>query len=281
MNPRLDGFAHTGGQRDLSLADLGKVASPRALLQADSSCLKERFGDLHQKEGVSLRLRVQSARQGHRGVAHSGHLHHHRLHGCGREVRQPQRPGQPFPGQSPPQGQQGMLQADLFGAEGAYQENRMVGQIAGQVVQQFQCGFAGPMQVLQDEEECFLRGQASQEMGHTLEEACPLLIQGRLGLGIPLQHLWHQAGDLSQGPVGQVHQFASGQGGQNGAHRLGDRLVGQGALELVAASPQHTGAPPAQTVSELLHQAGLAHPGLATDEHQATVSCLCSSPAVV
>ncbi len=89
----------------------------------------------------------------------------------------------------------------------------MTGQVAGQVVKQLQRGLAGPMQILQDDQERPVGRQFSQKTGHPLEHTRPLLVQRAWGRDLkprsPLDpstglrtqgklfpHLWHKPGHL-------------------------------------------------------------------------------------
>ncbi len=58
-------------------------------------------------------------------------------------------------------------------------------------------------------------------------------------------------------------------------------MVGQGALEFVAAAPQHADPLPAQATGELLDQASLPHPCLTTDERHSPLSCFRPVPTVL
>ena len=65
-----------------------------------------------------------------------------------------------------------MSPSHRFRAQSDDQHDLLVCKLAGQVVKQLQRGLAGPMQILDDQEERLGRSQVAEKTGHTLKEIC-------------------------------------------------------------------------------------------------------------
>ena len=104
-----------------------KIALPDAFFQLDHGRLKERFDDLHEKEGVPLRLPVQPFRQRQYRIASTRHLASDGFNSGGRKTGQVKLLDQPFTGPAACQALKGCRRPMASRAERADDQNRVAG----------------------------------------------------------------------------------------------------------------------------------------------------------
>ena len=140
----------------------------------------------------------------------------------------------------------------------------------GQEVQQLQAGAAGLVEVVEQQQDGLLPGEAAEEGGDRLERAAPLQLGGAAlvgGQGEQLPHLRDQLGQGAGVVAGGGLDPPGRQPQDQRAHRLGQRLQEQRPLGLVAAGGHHQPTGGLREAGQLLGQAGLADAGLAADQH--------------
>jgi hypothetical protein len=142
-----------------------------------------------------------------------------------------------------------------------------------QMAEQQQGGFACPVDIVEHQHHRLARRQVAQQVGRGLEEPVPF------GLGI-VGEPWFEPGQ-TLGEIGdERRELASARADEFGEHvgwrrrcqpaqGLDEGLVGDEQF-FVARTPQDDAVTVVRGPAQLLHQAGLADPGLAGDEDRLT-----------
>nr|BFE85886.1 hypothetical protein GCM10020093_084870 [Planobispora longispora] len=160
-----------------------------------------------------------------------------------------------------------MLAVQVVGAVGEDHQDRRGAQVAAEEGDQVAAGAVGPVDVLDDQQDGTVLGQALQEVEDLLEEprAGGLALRGVAGLA----ELGQQPGQVAGPAVGQERRHLLGAllADELADHR-GERRVGQ-ALggELHAAADQHVRAVALGAFGEARDQPGFADPCFAPEKH--------------
>ncbi len=166
------------------------------------------------------------------------------------------------------EGAQWVAAVDVVGAVGGEDDETAGAQGAEQIGEQMAGGGIGPVQVLQDEDDGVLGGDPFQQAGGELEEAGHALFVAAGLAGGGDGELGQQPGQFLLLPVGGGRELVgqcAAQLAQGGGEGGEGQAVG---ADLHASSEGDDPAPVADGGGELLHQAGLAHPGLAADQQR-------------
>jgi hypothetical protein len=141
--------------------------------------------------------------------------------------------------------------------------------VAHQVTQQGQRRLVGPVQVVDHNEQRRRPGQRVDHRCRGLVQPVSLCVRvagkRRGQVTEPMREPGDQPDQVGRPAVDQRVQGLAGEVGGELSERLGEWLVGDYAL-LVAASPEHPGAPPVCGAGELARKAGLADTRVAGHE---------------
>jgi hypothetical protein len=128
------------------------------------------------------------------------------------------------------------------------------------------------VQVLQHQDQRPLPAQPLEQIHQDLEEPAPAQLAEE-GLGSGLAQLGQQPGQIVAAGAEQAVHLVRREVTYQGPERGHDRRERQPVLaQLGAGSDQHPRPRVAGAGQKLLHQPGLAHPGLATDQHHRRLS---------
>jgi hypothetical protein len=256
---------HADAGRDVEVLE-AQVAADPALVVEEHARLGQVEADLLGEERVALALGVDAAHQGRRRLlpGQAGHQRGDALLG-----QRPQGdPGhQALAHELVEDAGQRRRRLDLVVPEGADDQHRHVGQVRGEILQQQQGRLVGPVQVLEDEQERAVLGGPPDELAHAEPQVAPGLlgreIQRRGDLGDDQPQGGDDAGDLR----GRLAQGAAQGGGAARRHHalldhLGEGQIGRLALVLDAVTGQDPEPVGVGLAVDLLHQPGLADPGL-------------------
>jgi predicted enzyme related to lactoylglutathione lyase len=159
----------------------------------------------------------------------------------------------------------------LVAAEGGHHQHLPRAEGGGQEGEQVAGGAVGPVQVLDEPQQ---RHGGGQPLDHPEQQLEQPPLPGSAGDRGPRSRLaaptkvGHQAGQLLPGGAGDRRQLGRVQVVSEAAQRLDDRRKRQSLLaQRHTTATKHPHPPLTRGGGELLDQAGLAHPGLATDHH--------------
>lgn len=166
------------------------------------------------------------------------------------------------------EGAQRVAAVDVVGAVGGEDDETAGAQGAEEIGEQMAGGGVGPVEVLQDEDDGVLGGDPFQQPGGELEEAGHALFVAAGLAGGGDGEFGQQPGQFLLLPVGGGRELL-GQLSAQPAQSRGEGGEGQAVgADLHASAEGDDPAPVADGGGELLHEAGLAHPGLAADQQR-------------
>ena len=249
-----------------------RPSRPRALAEGTTG-RQQRLHHLFHKEGIALGQGVDRLQQPGRDRVR---LAHDCLeHPGGLRDRQPSQ--DEFAGQSlAVQGGEEVvdLRAEVVGAIGQQEQDRLFVQVAGEVEQELEAGLIAPVEVL-DGDTQGVPGLAAEEAGQSAEQT-PFLLTGlgrrqRREIG---QHRG-QVGQASEKIMVRGTRRGRGPGGPGDRQRVEqvqERRVRERAVGLEAAPQQDRQAKPLGAAPGLRQEARLADTGLTRDQHRLAVA---------
>ncbi len=271
--PVLDGGAALGDDPDDPLGALRQVLDPdqeqvaQGVGETGAAALVGGDGELLDEEGVAVGAFedvVDAVRFGFAGED-AGDLPVHLL---AAEAAQFDAVDGAQPVEFGEEGAQRVAAVDVVGAVGGEDDQAAGAQGAEQIGEQMAGGGVGPVQVLQDEDDGVLGGDPFQQAGGELEEAGHALLVAAGLAGGGDGELGQQPGQFLLLPVGGGRELV-GQFPAQLAQGRGEGGEGQAVgADLHASAEGDDPAPVADGGGELLHEAGLAHPGLAADQQR-------------